>query len=69
MSTHGISSKLDGRRVFPQAFEAKSNPSGTSRRRGGLKTDICLKTVPKHENKNYDHFTPISGQGSTLTNL
>jgi hypothetical protein len=30
----------------------------------GPKTDAHLKTVPKPENKNYDHFTPISGQGS-----
>jgi len=28
------------------------------------KTCSHLKTGPKPENKNYDHFTPISGQGS-----
>ncbi len=26
-----------------------------------------LKSVPKSENKNYNHFTPIKGQGSALT--
>jgi len=29
-----------------------------------LKIDAHLKTAPKPENKNYNHFTPISGQGS-----
>jgi hypothetical protein len=52
MANHGVPSKLDGSRVFPQAVEAKSSPSGTSRHKRGLKMDICLKTVPKHENKN-----------------
>jgi hypothetical protein len=52
MSNHRVPSKLDGSRVFPQAVEATSSPSGTSRHRGGLKTDICLKTVPKTENRN-----------------
>ena len=32
----------------------------------GQKTDAHLKTAPKPENKTYDHFTPISGQGSAL---
>jgi hypothetical protein len=30
----------------------------------GPKTDAHLEIAPKPENKNYDHFTPISGQGS-----
>gem|GEM_PF-6706355 len=28
---------------------------------------MCLKTAPKPENRNYDHFTPIPGQGSVLS--
>jgi hypothetical protein len=34
-----------------------------------LKIDAHLKTAPKPENKNYNHFTPISGQGSAQQQL
>jgi hypothetical protein len=27
---------------------------------------VYLKSAPKSENKNYNHFTPISGQASAL---
>ncbi|MCJ7632350.1 hypothetical protein MUP77_08150, partial [Candidatus Bathyarchaeota archaeon] len=30
----------------------------------GLKTDASIKTAPKTKNKDYYHFTPISGQAS-----
>ncbi|MGA2309978.1 MAG: hypothetical protein ABSG57_10585, partial [Candidatus Bathyarchaeia archaeon] len=45
------------------------SPSGKPRHIEGLKTRMCLKTVPEPENRNYDHFTPISGQGSARREL
>jgi hypothetical protein len=32
----------------------------------GAKRIANLKTAPKPENKNYNHFTPISAQANTL---
>jgi len=39
---------------------------GAPRHVRGLKTDAPIKTAPKPKNKDYYHFTPISGQGSAL---
>jgi hypothetical protein len=33
------------------------------------KTDAHLKTAPKPENKNYDHFRPISEQACALPQI
>jgi hypothetical protein len=37
--------------------------AGSARRQGGA---VRLKSAPKPENKNYNHFTPIKGQASAL---
>jgi hypothetical protein len=39
---------------------------GAPRHARGLKTDVSIRTAPKTKNKDYYHFTPISGQGSAL---
>jgi hypothetical protein len=42
---------------------AGSRRAATARRQRGA---ARLKSAPKSENKNYNHFTPISGQASAL---
>jgi hypothetical protein len=37
-----------------------------AKKQGGA---VRLKFVPKSENKNYNHFTPIKGQASAVRNM
>jgi hypothetical protein len=59
MANHGVPTNPEGSRVFPLHVEAAPSPLGTPRHAREPKTDAHLKTAPKPENKNYDHFTPI----------
>jgi hypothetical protein len=41
--------------------DAKGKFRATAKKQG---ENVCLKFVPKSENKTYNHFTPIKGQAS-----
>jgi hypothetical protein len=62
-----VPSNPDGSRVFHKPLGlhlARFERQGTQ---DGPKTDFSLNAITKPENRNHDHFTPISGQASALT--